>query len=137
MKIAVVSAGDLVREGRWDAGFHIARSELESAMADLRERYTEEQAIRTVDRLPLSDKAALEVLRIGSRRRTMGVDEAREVTRRYPHLALALVARDADAAIVRIRDQIARSRDALERMIALSEKRVSRLDDLADDARPS
>lgn len=131
MKVGIVRASDLVRESRWDAGFHIARSELDGAMTDLARRYTDEQAIEIVDGLPLSEKAALEALRMGSRRRAMGRDEARTLTRRYPHLALALVARDADASILRIRQQIATGREALERMIELSENRVARLDHIA------
>lgn len=87
MKVGIVRASDLVREGRWDAGFHIARSELDDAMTDLARRYTDEQAIEIVDGLPLSEKAALQALRMGSRRRAMGRNEARSLTKSRPQQA--------------------------------------------------
>ncbi|MFZ3481882.1 hypothetical protein [Sphingomonas sp. 3-13AW] len=122
MKTAVVRASDLLREGRWDAGFHIARSELAEAMDSLRGRYSEQQAIDLVDSIPLSEKASLTILRTGSGARGMGAAEAQEVTRRYPFLSLALVASEADASMRRIRSEIERNQKALAVLFELSDE---------------
>lgn len=134
-QIAIVRRSDLMAHGRWDAGFHIALTELRGAIDVLRERYSDEAATEMVDGLPLPDKTGLEVLRTGSHRRGMNAAEAREIARRYPHLSLALVARDAEASVSRIREEIARRQDALARLTELSDSRTSKLDAIAADAR--
>jgi len=137
VQIAIVRSGDLVAHGRWDAGFHIALSELRDAIVTLRERYGDEAATELVDGLPLADKTGLEVLRTGSHRRGMNAAEASEIARRYPHLSLALVARDAERSVARIRQEIARNEDALARLTELSESGAARPDAIAADARVS
>ena len=125
VQMAIVRLSDLKAEGRWDVGFHIALSEMRDSMSILRERYDDGQATALVDALPLADKASIEVLRTGPRRRAMTTIEAQEVARRYPHLSLAMVARDAEASVRRINDEIERNQDALKRLIELSDARTT------------
>lgn len=120
MQCVIRRASDLRREGRWDAEFHVAADEAAPAVEALKIRYSAEAAIEMVDALPLSERKALEVLRIGVRR-PLGNEEAMKITRRYPHLSLALVMRDADDAIVRLRRRIESDSAALERIKAISE----------------
>jgi len=134
-QIAIVRSSDLISHGRWDAGFHIALAELREAIAVLRERYDDEAATEMVDGLPLRDKTGLEVLRTGSHRRGMNAAEAQDIARRYPHLSLALVARDAEASVARVRQEIARNEDALARLTELSESGAAGPDAIAANAR--
>jgi hypothetical protein len=116
-----VRLSDVMTHGRMDAGFLLALTHLKSATETLRDRYDVGQAVALLDSLSLADKAPMSILMRGSGTRSMTTKDATELSREYPHLALALIANDAASAIERIREEIARSEAAMSALIELAD----------------
>lgn len=116
-----IRLSDVMTHGRMDAGFLLALTHLRSATETLRDRYDADQAVALLDSLSLAAKAPMSVLMRGSGTRSMTTKDATELSREYPHLALALIANDAAGAIGRIREEIARSEAAMNALIELAD----------------
>lgn len=118
MKIAVIKRSDLVREGRWDAGFHIAFQEVKERVAALRGALAPEEAIARLAILSLSDKQPLLVLARGTNRHLNSATIAKIVDE-YPHLALAIIEKNLQPAIDRMRAKIETDQSCLDALLAL------------------
>lgn len=88
--VAIVKLSDLTREGRMDAGFHIALSRLRGRIEELRAIYSAAEATRIVKSIPLGDKAAMKVLVRGDRQ-ILNSANADALAVEYPHMSLALI----------------------------------------------
>lgn len=131
MNVVVVRSSAL--GGRWDAGFHVALSQLGARVDELRLAVPAEEAVRRLSLVSLQDKSAMSVLLRGTRgTRRLDAASAKVLAEEYPHLALALVERGSADAVERIRGEIEKSRQALETLLALGEKRTGILSGMAE-----
>jgi hypothetical protein len=119
MQIGIVKASDMARETRMDAQFHLAQQSAEAETAALRRRYSAEEARALVDAIALDDKRAIRVLMRGTR--PFNQETAGIVSAEYPHLSLALIAREAEAAAIGAQKRIDAEREQIARLREISE----------------
>lgn len=117
MRFTVVKSSEL--GDRWDAQFHIALAEVRARYDHLRRTMTSEEAITKLNAIPNRDRMPLAVLFRGSRDRFDGAASDR-VIREYPHLALAIMERNLEPAINRIRDESEKNEAALKALMDLA-----------------
>jgi hypothetical protein len=117
MKVAIVKSSDLAREGRWDAGFHIALHEVRDRVDALKAILTAEEAIEKLEGVALADKAPLLVLARGNK--ALNSENMQRIVREYPHLSLALMEQNLEPAIARIRERLATDAQQLEHLLDL------------------
>lgn len=125
MRSATIRLSDIMREGRMDAGFHIALATLKGRIEELRKSHSEDEAVAAIAAMPLHALSGMSVLSRGSMPRGLNRTSADELAREYPHLSLALVVKDSEDAIARIRERIAQDERALQILIDLSPARES------------
>lgn len=92
-KVGIVKFSELGT--RLDATFHLARQTVASEEAQLKERYTEEEALQILGQFRDADKAPIAPL-IRGQRTSPGRTEYARAEREYPHLALALILNSGD-----------------------------------------
>lgn len=120
MKIAIVKMSDLAREGRWDAGFHIALDEVKDRVESLKSSMSASEAISRLAKLSLTDKKPLLVLARGNTRH-LNSATITTIVNEYPHLSLAIMESNLGPAIERMRAKIASDEAALDALLALQD----------------
>ena len=118
MAFAIIKSSVLARENRWDAGFHLALDEVKDRVEELRRLVSSEEAISKLSTIPLSAKAPLLVLMRGGNRLLSDVG-VRRVAREYPHLSLAIMEKNLQPAIEKIRARIAADSQKLQHLLAI------------------
>ncbi len=121
MKVAIVKASQLFEHGRWDAGFHIALSELGQRVEALKACVTADEAIEQVMALPREHLQHLQVLGTGSNP-LRSLSDFRAVTERYPHFALALTEREGPKIAAALQAQVDKYEAARQRFNELLER---------------
>ncbi len=126
--VAIVKLSDLTREGRMDAGFHIALSRLRGRIEELRAIYSAAEATRIVKSIPLCDKAAMKVLVRGDRQ-ILNSANADALAVEYPHMSLALIEHGSihnsdpqsgiKEAVARVSESIAQQQQLLETLLSI------------------
>jgi hypothetical protein len=111
-----------MREARMDAPFHIALASLKDRIGELRAIYSDDEAVALIGAMPLHALTGMSVLSRGSMPRGLNRDSVDELAREYPHLSLAIVQKDAEPTIARIRERIAQDEDALRLLIELGSR---------------
>jgi hypothetical protein len=118
MKVAIVKASELVTQGRWDAGFHIALDEVRDRVAVLKTMLTHREAVSRLAKFSLTDKKPLLVLARGSNRH-LNSATITKIVDEYPHLSLAIMERNLQPAIDRMRAKIEEDEAHLDALLAL------------------
>lgn len=118
MKVAIIKSSELIREGRWDADFHIALDEVKERVAALKLNLSPEEARIRLSSIALSDKKPLLVLARGTNRHlnTATVDK---IVDEYPHLSLAIMELNVQPAIEKMRVKIDEDQSYLDALLAL------------------
>lgn len=78
-----------------------------------------------ISAMPLHAFSGMSVLSRGSMPRGLNRTSADELAREYPHLSLAIVERDSEEAMARIRERIAQDENALQFLIDLGSAKGS------------
>lgn len=102
MKVGVIMSSELVKAGRWDAGFHLLNQEYRGAAASLEEVVDRDEAIQMLsdaDLFPTSVLLKLSPLCRGTIHGNPGREQLLKAVAEYPHLALAVVLNEAEGAI--------------------------------------
>lgn len=118
-QVAIVKSSDLSRENRWDAGFHIALSQLKTRVDELRDTYSADEAIAILDRVSFADKAPLRVLARTGSANAWSQSMLTSVVKEYPHLSLALVEVNLQSAIARVTEVIERNESYLDALLSI------------------
>lgn len=112
-----IMASDVMKYGRMDGAFHLARMRVADLTRHLEEEHTADQAAALLEGLDLESlKPLTPLLRSAQRadRESMG-----KVIREYPHIALALVQERIHDAIASKADEIGRHEASMDRLRAL------------------
>lgn len=117
MKTATVKLSEL--GDRMDAGFHVEAAHLRDRVAELRDAMTEDEAVERLSAFRHADLKPLECLMRGRMRAASGADVSR-VVRDHPHLSLAIMERNVEPAIARLRERIASDSRALETLLDMT-----------------
>lgn len=123
MNPPTIRLSDVMREARMDAPFHIALATLKGRIDELRTIYSDDEAVALIGAMPLHALTGMSVLSRGSMPRGLNRGSADELAREYPHLSLAIVEKDSEAAIARIRARIAQDENALALLIDLGTRK--------------
>jgi len=118
MKIAVVKSSDLGE--RWDAGFHVAASEVRDRVEYFKSSISAEEAARRVKSIPEADLKPLQAI-VRGEGKNFDMKAVNRAIRENPHLALAVMERNLQPAFDRIREEIERH-----------QRQIESLQDLAD-----
>lgn len=118
MKTAIIKASELVAEGRWDAGFHIALSEVRDRVTTLKTMLTAQEALKRLAKFSLTDKKPLLVLARGTNRH-LNSATITKIVEEYPHLSLAIMEQNLQPAIDRMRAKLEEDQAALDALLAL------------------
>ncbi len=129
MKVAIVTSTEL--DDRWDAPFHVTRTEPtrpaqegRDRVAELRSLVTADDAVSRLDALTVADRTPLIPLLRGEAKPT--AKSLRDVAKRYPHLALALMEREADRIALAIADRLKAEQASLATIRSLTKPSVDR-----------
>lgn len=125
MNPPTIRLSDVMREARMDAPFHIALATLKGRIEELRASHSDDEAVEIIREMPLHALSGMTVLSRGSMPRGLNRTSADELAREYPHLSLAIVEKDSEMAIARIRERIAQDERALQLLIDLGSAKDS------------
>jgi len=112
-RYAIINSSELVKENRWDAGFHITKNELKDRLPELEARLTKDECWEILAKFSTSEKLPLMVLSRGSWSRPSEAT-MNAIAKEYPHLSIAVLEQHIAETKAKIEADLAETKAKLE-----------------------